>query len=260
MKSETEQLANRWRSALYEGKVWHQRSETQSHQFQYSVYFYALDLQEVTELFEQHACLSVDRWNVASFRRSDHLGLPEENLQHSVQAYVLDQLGLKIGRVVLLTQLRHFGFVMNPVSFYYCYAQETGEIAALVAEVNNTPWGEQHCYCFRWPSAQQAPQTPKVFHVSPFFDLGMTYHWQVTPPEESVFVGIQNFREEELLFEAQLKLKRIPIQKWTIPSMLLKYPMMSVKTFLAIYWQALRLWGKGVPYVPHPKASKPELD
>jgi len=32
------------------------------------------------------------------------------------------------------------------VSFYYCFDAKDRELEAVVAEINNTPWGERHCY------------------------------------------------------------------------------------------------------------------
>ena len=50
------------------------------------------------------------------------------------------------GPIRLLTHLRYFGHCFNPVSFYYCYDAAGERVAAVVAEVTNTPWGERHAY------------------------------------------------------------------------------------------------------------------
>jgi len=48
-------------------------------------------------------------------------------------------------KVFLLTNLAYFGYVFNPVSFYYIVGRG-GELVCVVAEVSNTPWLEQHAY------------------------------------------------------------------------------------------------------------------
>ncbi len=68
------------------------------------------------------------------------------------------------GRVMLLTQLRYFGFHFNPVNFYYCY-DEADTLRWVLAEVRNTPWNERHYYAV---DGQQARPLEKAFHVSPF--------------------------------------------------------------------------------------------
>ena len=35
---------------------------------------------------------------------------------------------------------------------------------------------------------------------------------------------------------------------------------MTCKIFLAIYWQALQLWWKRIPYVPHPRSRLRDPD
>ena len=44
------------------------------------------------------------------------------------------------------TNLRYLGHAFNPVSFYYCFDPAGERVEAVVADVNNIPWGERHPY------------------------------------------------------------------------------------------------------------------
>jgi DUF1365 family protein len=89
------------------------------------------------------------------------LGTPlKENVLNTLEGLTGERPG---GRVMLLTQLRYFGFHFNPVNFYYCY-DEKGTLRWVLAEVRNTPWNERHYYAV---NGQDAQPTEKAFHVSP---------------------------------------------------------------------------------------------
>jgi len=102
---------------------------------------------------------------------------PQKPLAESVRELVAQRTGLRpCGPVRLLTHLRYFGHGFNPVSFYYCFDAAGEHIERLVAEVNNTPWGEQHCYGLSAGPAQrerrvQCFELDKQFHVSPFMGM-----------------------------------------------------------------------------------------
>ena len=244
-------------SCLYEGTVTHHRREPFTHAFRYRLFQFFLDLDELDVVFRNRFFWSTSRIAPARFRREDHLGPVEVTLKEAVKLLVKRELGKELcGPIKLLTQLRYYGFAMNPVSFYYCYDATGKNVEVVVAEVNNTPWGEQHCYVLPW-NAHDSDRTrlriEKEFHVSPFLPMQMQYAWEIEKPCESFRLKIENYQDGELKFDAILAMKRQSITTRNLTSSLVRYPWMSMKTFGGIYWQALKLWWKGATYFSHPK-------
>lgn len=217
-----------------------------------------LDLSELDQVFAGRWCWSTRRLAPMRFRRGDHLGDPAQPLDDAVRDLVAARGRPRpSGPIRLLTQLRHFGFVMNPVSFYFCFDARGERTEAIVAEVNNTPWGEQHCYLLD-PAAYRGsggvpPEVPKEFHVSPFLPMDLQYHWQVTEPGEKLSVGLRTCDRGRSVLDVQLDLARRPLTRASLTWAALRYPLMTWRVFQGIYWQALRLAWKRCPFYPHPK-------
>lgn len=236
----------------------HARRTPSQHRFTYSLFMMYLDLDELPHLFDHFWCWSARRFNLAHFRRGDHLG-GKANLKETVLDTVEKETGARPqGKVFLLTHLRYFGHVLNPVSFYYCYNANNQDVDAVVAEVHNTPWGEQHAYVL--DSGQHSSSNKdfytfdhdKDFHVSPFLPMDMRYFWRVSKPSDKLSVHIENRRHGEAVFNVSMTLKRQEIQSKSLLSALLKFPFMTVKVLIAIYFEALRLWLKKTPLFSHP--------
>jgi DUF1365 family protein len=146
---------------------------------------------------------------------------------------------------------------MNPVSFYYCYDLEDRNIAAIIVEVNNTPWGEQHTYVINGfdPTRKLilADNIKKTFHVSPFMEMDMDYRMLFSRPGEKIGIKMENHQNSEKVFDVSLALKRRPLDSVELAKVVVKYPLYSFKVFAGIYFQAVKLFFKRVPFVPHPE-------
>ncbi len=243
-------------SCLYSGYVEHRRATPAVHRFRYSLSLAYLDLVELDELFARlpRWLCSQRSWSPLSFRRSDYLGDPAEPLAEAVRRLLVERgYSPPAGPIRLLTQFRQFGYVFNPVSFYYCF-DSNERLERVIAEVSNTPWGERHWYVLEATSAGEFPLISKEFHVSPFMDLALQYRWHVSPPKDQLTLGIENVRDGKMFFDVELNLaRRQEMTSGNLARMLVRYFLQPQRVMAGIYWQALWLWWKRVPYVPHPK-------
>lgn len=248
-------------SAIYEGWVRHRRFRPARHLFGYRLFMMYLDLDELPCLFDRRWLWSARRPNLACFRRADHLGPPSLPLDECVRQLVGDRTGRRPqGPIRLLTHLRYWGYGFNPVSFYFCFDRADRGVETVVGEVNNTPWGEQHCYVLhRGMDRGRAPRKcyrfSKAFHVSPFMGMKQDYTWRFTTPGERLWVRMDNRENGDRLFDATLLLRRREIGARSLARVLAQYPLMTVKVIGAIHWQALRLWLKRCPVYPHPRVT-----
>jgi len=254
------------KSAIYRGQVRHRRTNPVSHSFNYRLFMMYLDLSELPGLFRGRWFWSARRPALARFRREDHLGDPAVPLDESVRNLVEQETGLRPGGPIrLLTQLSYFGYVFNPVSFYYCFNADDSKLETIVAEVNNTPWGERHCYVLPQSMNQGLGGHKRYFpakemHVSPFMQMDVDYDWRFNTPGKKLAVHMENAREGEKIFDATMRFERREISAASLAGILLGYPLMTVKIIVAIHWQALKLWLKGAPVHDHPSKNQPAME
>jgi DUF1365 family protein len=246
-------------SCIYEGTVSHRRFSPRPHEFHYSLFMMYLDLAELRDLFEGRWFWSAQRRALARFRREDYLPSEPGDLDEAVRNVAAREIGRRpVGPIRLLTHLRYFGHQFNPLSIFFCLDESAAHTDAIVAEVSNTPWGERHIYVLdtRRNEGRQGTSTryrfSKSFHVSPFMPMGLEYRWSIGDPAHYFNLHAESFGPEGKLFDATLLLERREITPRSLASVLLRFPWMTGKVVAAIYFQALRLWLKRIPFYPHP--------
>ncbi len=243
-------------SCLYAGSVSHCRTQPFEHRFNYSLFMVYLDLSELSEIFNAIKGWSLDDRALAAFYRCDHLGDPDLELSQSVRHLIQETTtDTDMGSIRLLTHLRYFGHCFNPVSFYYCFDADDRNVKTVVAEVNNTPWHEQHCYVMPVTANDSGDklhvETNKAFHVSPFLPMDLIYRFALTIPGEELLINIDVDKETQPVFNASMRLNRIPLTQMNAWKSIIKFPAMTMQIVLGIYWQALKLKLKGATYHPH---------
>jgi len=250
-------------SGLYFGKVRHRRFVPRPRTFTYSVVLAYLDLDELDAFFARRWLWSLERYNVVSFRRKDYLGPRERPLAECVRDQVETSLGFRPeGPVRMLTNLRCLGYVFNPVTFYWACGAD-GVPAAVVAEINNTPWNERYRYVLPTDARGAVPGASfaKRFHISPFQPMDQDYVWSFSPPGERVGVHMENRdRAGAVVFDATLSLARREATWGHCAWALLRHPLMGAGAHAAIYWQALRLKLRRTPVYRHPDSSRAASD
>jgi DUF1365 family protein len=244
-------------SCIYEGDIRHARYWPKENRFRTSVFFLYLDLAELDTVFNGRWLWSTRGVNLAYLRRKDHFGDPAMTIDEAVRSLVQERTGKRpAGPVRMLCHLRYLGHNFNPATFYYCYDAAGSRVETIVVEVHNTPWGEVHCYVVDereniGSREQKRFRLKKDFTVSPFMPMDLEYEWTFTEPGTTVNVHMEDFDKDGRIFEAELAAERREITGTSLRRMLLTYPVVTLKVISNIYWQAFRLWRKGVPFYGH---------
>jgi DUF1365 family protein len=252
-------------SAVYEGTIRHRRFEPIEHEFSYRFFLMYLDLDELPSVLDPYPLWSARRAAPARFRRADFIGDPSRPLAECARDAVEAETGERpAGPVRLLAGLRYLGHSFNPVSFYYCFDSAGERVEAVVADVENIPWGERHAYVLARGESEGpvlSDELDKALHVSPLMGMGQTYGFRATEPGERLAVHIESRPEADAggkSFDATLSLRRRELSRPLLSGLLARYPAMSLQVVAKIYAQSLRLKLKGARYFPHPDGSKPK--
>ncbi len=228
--------------SLYVGTVAHERVLPKKHRFCYRFFMWFFNLAEIDILprlgrwFSPMAKERDPCWALYRFHRNDYYGSAAQPLATAIKGGRMAELSGETvsGEVYGLINMRTLGLYFSPVNFYYGYDRQ-GKLSHFLAEVANTPWNERHQYCHLVADGNLTPEHEKTFHVSPFNPINQRYRWQFTPPGRDLSVQIKVDDKRGHIFTATLALQQMPLDL----------------VIAGIYWQALKLYSKGVPYIPY---------
>lgn len=240
-------------SALYVGRVMHQRARTFRHRLDYRVWMLLLDLDTVEATLARLKLLSRGRFGLIGWRAADHGDRSGRPLRTQIEGR-LAEAGIDIagGPIRLLTMPRILGYGFNPISVWFCHRPD-GQIAALLYEVTNT-FNERHTYLVATPEGGDTiTQTaPKRFFVSPFMDMDLTYDFSVRPPGEDVSVTVAVRRGDNPILTARFAGGRRPLTDGQLLRAFLTHPLLTWKVTAGIHWEAIKVMIKGARYRHRP--------
>lgn len=243
------------KSAMYVGQIAHERHIPKKHRFKYPLFMWFLHLDCLDELPELGPWFATRGMAFSRLCRSDYLGDSRVPLADAVRVRMREITGEAVsGEVYGLMHMRTMGLYFSPVNFYYGYGAD-GQFTHFLAEVSNTPWNERHQYAYHVADGRYDLVQSKAFQVSPFNPLRQQYRWLIEPPGATVGVAIKVNDSRGEIFEARLKLERQPLNLPVVRRLLMKRPVMTAFIVAGIYYQALKIYLKGIPYIPYGKEA-----
>jgi DUF1365 family protein len=193
---------------------------------------------------------SLNRFNLVDFRDRDHGDGTRTTLRAQIERH-LQRAGLvgDGGAIRVLCMPRVLGTVFNPLSVFFCHRAD-GRLQAMLYEVHNT-FGERHSYLIPVTDADAdqpvlRQSCAKEFHVSPFMDMTMTYHFRITPPAEHAVLAIEGSDAGGKLISATYAGARRALTDANLLRAFIAQPLLAAQVLGAIHWEALKLWRKGL--------------
>jgi DUF1365 family protein len=234
------------------GAAMHERHAPVTNRFCYGLFTLCLPLSKLAEV--KLAGLGINRFNLLAFQERDHGARDGSPLLPWIRD-LLARHGLADvadGEVMLQTLPRLFGYVFNPVSFWYCLDHDN-RVRAVLAEVSNT-FGGHHNYLVAHADGRAIENDDvltarKVFHVSPFFPVRGEYRFRFSQRNGCVGVALDYYDGGIKMLTTRLTGRPLPLTSRNLFAAWMRCPVLTLGVVARIHWQALRLLVKRVPFL-----------
>ncbi len=237
---------------IYLGKIMHQRMIPNISKFEYKVFSIFIDLDKIENTINSLRLMSYNKFGLLSFFNKDHGPRDGSKLRNWVDKKLNEKNRPKAQKVFLLCFPRMYGYVFNPISVYFCYNNE--KLSSVICEVKNT-FGDQVIYVLS--PEKNNEETIKAFqkkemYVSPFIEMEQIYSFLFLPPCKNLSLLIKQKGSNGVTLIAKHDGEAYPLNDNTLIRCILSHPLMTLKVILAIHWQALKLFCKGIKYIRYP--------
>ena len=252
-----------------DGRVRHRRLSPAVHEFEYPASYVWLDPDAPDDLCRHHLLWSATHPAPARFRAGDY----GDGTRKSLGDQVRDQLFLVTGnrpdgQIRMLTQLRRWGWLFNPLTLYVAWNTDAGDPVGAVLEVTNTPWKERHRYAVelvadrdRGDVSRFTARVRKVLHVSPFLDEEFDYLIALSADRDNesleLAIDVTGTDSDDVVLMTALQLHRRPPTRRSLGQSLWHNVAPTHRVSIGIHVQAARLWAKRVPFISHPRRQRP---
>ncbi len=247
--------------SLCRGAVMHARATPVRTRFAYRLFFLRIALSRLG--LQPVPMLALNRWAPLSFHFRDHGARDGSHPLLWIRALLAREgLGCADGEVVLQTMPRLFGYVFNPVSFWFCH-DRAGALRAVLCEVNNT-FGERHDYLVAHADGRligdgEWMETRKVFHVSPFFPVSGSYRFRFDRRGDLHAVAIDYHDGGERRLRTRVSGRAETMSRAAAWRALAAHPLMTLAVIARIHVQAFHLWRARVPFFSKPQPPVQEM-
>jgi hypothetical protein len=258
--------------AVCDGHVFHRRLTPKVHEFAYPVSYVWLDPDAPRDLCRHHPLWSASHVAPVHFRSRDYGDRSSVSLGDQVRNTLRPVVGRQQEerpdlQIRMLTQVRRWGWLFNPITLYVAWDADGEAPVAAVLEVTNTPWKERHQYAVALVATGCAGDTMrfdarvrKVLHVSPFLDEEFDYVIGLSSDVEdtalAITIDVVRPGTDEAVLTTRMELAREPASLRSLGTALRRRVAPTHRVSAAIHSQAARLWLMRVPFVAHPRKRK----
>lgn len=229
---------------LVRGKVLHQRRTPFVHGLKFTNYLWLVDLDETLPKFLENR-----------LQAKDHFGGEATTLKEAV-VFFAESRGEKLepgDKVLMLASARTNKYVFNPLSVYWCLA-ENGKCRWAILEIHNT-YGDRHAHLIK-PDENGNAILNKEFYVSPFFTVEGEYKARAYLHNEKVAVSVNLYQNNALVFTASFSGSQMEASIKNRLAASLRTPFSTIQAMARIRAHGIWLWARRLPVIVRPEHPK----
>lgn len=228
---------------IFEGTIYHKRFLPKKHDFKYNFYLLDIDVFDLKSL--ENKIFSINKLNFMSLQSFDHFGTSLDFMKNIEE--LLKKFDLKASpKMRFITLPRVLNFVFNPISVLVLFDGKNLP-THILAEVHNYNNGRV-VYPVQLEKRGNSyfGVVKKDMYVSPFFDSVGVYEFELKYDQNKLFIKIDLYEDSKHKLAAVFNSKSMPYNFKNILKIFFRYMFSTFLVVARTYFQAIRLYLKGL--------------